>query len=116
VVICMILLVLQRTVNVLAPFQLGVLVDSLGKDHIPVKEIILYVAYRGLQGNQGAIGAARAVLWIPVSQSLFRRLSTAAFEHVLDLSLEFHLNKKIGEVTSALSRERPPFHLVRLLC
>ncbi|KAH6693590.1 hypothetical protein F5X68DRAFT_45840 [Plectosphaerella plurivora] len=104
VVICMLLLVLQRTVNVLAPLQLGVLVDSFGKDRIPYKEILLYVLYRGLQGNQGAIGAARAVLWIPVSQSLFRRLSTAAFEHVLNLSLEFHLNKKIGEVTSALSR------------
>lgn len=104
VVICLILLVAQRTVNVFAPLQLGVLVDALGEGRIPYKEIILYVLYRALQGNQGAIGALRSVLWIPVSQSLFRRLSTAAFEHVLRLSLEFHLNKKIGEVTSALSR------------
>ncbi|CRK40981.1 hypothetical protein BN1723_015829 [Verticillium longisporum] len=104
VVFCMLLLLCQRTINVLAPLQLGVLVDSLGKGRLPYKEIIIYVVYRALQGNQGAIGAARSVLWIPVSQSLFRRLSTAAFEHVLGLSLEFHLNKKIGEVTSALSR------------
>ncbi|VUC26310.1 unnamed protein product [Clonostachys rosea] len=104
VLICLVLLILQRTVNVLAPLQLGVLVDNLGKGTIPYKEIILYVVYRALQGNQGALGAARSVLWIPVSQSLFRRLSTAAFEHVLGLSLDFHLNKKIGEVTSALSR------------
>jgi ABC-type transport system involved in Fe-S cluster assembly fused permease/ATPase subunit len=100
----MVLMVLQRTVNMLAPVQLGVLVDSLGQGHIPYKNIILYVVYRALQGNQGLIGAARSVLWIPVSQSLFRRLSAAAFEHVLRLSLEFHLNKKTGEVTSALSR------------
>jgi ABC-type multidrug transport system fused ATPase/permease subunit len=104
VLICLILLILQRTVNVLAPLQLGVLVDNLGKGTIPYREIILYVVYRGLQGNQGILGAARSVLWIPVSQSLFRRLSSAAFEHVLGLSLDFHLNKKIGEVTSALSR------------
>ncbi|KFA55612.1 hypothetical protein S40293_09681 [Stachybotrys chartarum IBT 40293] len=108
VVICLGLLILQRAVNVLAPVQLGVLVDSLGKSQsegrIPYKEIILYVVYRALQGNQGAIGAARSVLWIPVSQSLFRRLTTAAFEHVLSLSLDFHLSKKTGEVTSALSR------------
>ncbi|KAM0323758.1 hypothetical protein ACHAQA_008695 [Verticillium albo-atrum] len=104
VVVCLLLLLCQRTVNVLAPLQLGVLVDSLGEGRLPYKEIMLYVIYRALQGNQGAIGAARSVLWIPVSQSLFRRLSTAAFEHVLGLSLEFHLNKKIGEVTSALSR------------
>ncbi|OLN85668.1 Heavy metal tolerance protein 2 [Colletotrichum chlorophyti] len=104
VVLCLAILICQRTVNVLAPVQLGRLVDSLGEGRIPYKEIILYVVYRALQGNQGALGAARSVLWIPVSQSLFRRLSCAAFEHVLGLSLEFHLNKKIGEVTSALSR------------
>ncbi|KAF4972084.1 hypothetical protein FZEAL_9678 [Fusarium zealandicum] len=104
VVVCLVLLMCQRTVNVLAPVQLGNLVDALGKGRIPYREITLYVVYRALQGNQGALGAARSVLWIPVSQSLFRRLSSAAFEHVLGLSLEFHLNKKIGEVTSALSR------------
>lgn len=102
--ICVILLVGQRIVNIMVPLQLGVLVDSLGYGRIPYKEIILYVVYRALQGNSGALGAARSVLWIPVSQSLFRRLSCAAFEHVLGLSLDFHLSKKIGEVTSALSR------------
>ncbi|KAI1858131.1 hypothetical protein JX265_010799 [Neoarthrinium moseri] len=104
VVICLILLVCQRAVNMLVPIQLGYLVDALGYGKIPLKEIILYVVYRSLQGNQGALGAARSVLWIPVSQSLFRRLSCAAFEHVLGLSMDFHLSKRIGEVTSALSR------------
>ncbi len=94
----------QRSVNHLAPVQLGYLVDHLGEGRIPYKDITLYIIYRALQGNQGIIGATRSVLWIPVSQSLFRRLSSAAFEHVLRLSLEFHLNKKTGEVTSALSR------------
>jgi ABC-type transport system involved in Fe-S cluster assembly fused permease/ATPase subunit len=104
VVICLILLICQRIVNLMVPLQLGVLVESLGYGRIPYREMALYVVYRALQGNQGAIGAARSVLWIPVSQSLFRRLSCAAFEHVLGLSLDFHLSKKIGEVTSALSR------------
>ncbi|CAJ2511445.1 Uu.00g070700.m01.CDS01 [Anthostomella pinea] len=104
VVICLVILVAQRIVNILVPYQLGVLVEALGYDRIPYKEVILYVVYRGLQGNQGALGAARSVLWIPVSQSLFRRLSCAAFEHVLGLSMDFHLSKRIGEVTSALSR------------
>ncbi|KAL2204909.1 ABC transporter [Sarocladium strictum] len=104
VVLALVLLICQRTVNVLAPLQLGTLVDALGEGKLPYKEVILYIVYRGLQGNQGILGATRSVIWIPVSQSLFRRLSTAAFEHVLGLSLEFHLSKKIGEVTSALSR------------
>ncbi|ORY63914.1 uncharacterized protein BCR38DRAFT_433448 [Pseudomassariella vexata] len=104
VVVCLILLIAQRVINFYVPIQLGVLVDSLGYGRVPYKEIVLYVVFRGLQGQQGAIGAARSVLWIPVSQSLFRRLSCAAFEHVLGLSMDFHLSKRIGEVTSALSR------------
>ncbi|KAK4131017.1 putative transport protein [Trichocladium antarcticum] len=104
VVVCVVLLICQRVVNLMVPLQLGVLVASLGYGRIPYRDIVFYVVYRALQGNQGAIGAARSVLWIPVSQSLFRRLSCAAFEHVLGLSLDFHLSKKIGEVTSALSR------------
>ncbi|EAQ84125.1 hypothetical protein CHGG_10529 [Chaetomium globosum CBS 148.51] len=104
VVVCLILLICQRIVNLMVPLQLGSLVESLGYGRIPYRDMILYVVYRALQGNQGVIGAARSVLWIPVSQSLFRRLSCAAFEHVLGLSLDFHLSKKIGEVTSALSR------------
>ncbi|KAI1347515.1 hypothetical protein F5Y01DRAFT_243407 [Xylaria sp. FL0043] len=104
VVLCVLLLVAQRVVNILVPLQLGVLVEALGYGRIPWKEVALYVVYRGLQGQQGIIGAARSMLWIPVSQSLFRRLSCAAFEHVLGLSMDFHISKRIGEVTSALSR------------
>ncbi|KAI0153152.1 hypothetical protein GGR57DRAFT_502890 [Xylariaceae sp. FL1272] len=104
VLLCVVLLVAQRVVNILVPLQLGVLVDALGYGKIPYKELALYLVYRGLQGQQGALGSARSVLWIPVSQNLFRRLSTAAFEHVLGLSMDFHLSKRIGEVTSALSR------------
>ncbi|KAG0650802.1 abc transporter aclQ [Hyphodiscus hymeniophilus] len=104
VIICLGLMILQRAINVLVPIQLGNLVAALGYGRIPWKEIVLYVVYRSLQGQQGIIGAGRSVLWIPVSQSLLRRLSCAAFEHVLGLSMDFHLSKKIGEVTSALSR------------
>ncbi|KAI1756857.1 hypothetical protein F4782DRAFT_283393 [Xylaria castorea] len=104
VLLCVLLLIAQRVVNILVPLQLGTLVEALGYGKVPYKEVILYVVYRGLQGQQGALGAARSVLWIPVSQSLFRRLSCAAFEHVLGLSMDFHLSKRIGEVTSALSR------------
>jgi ATP-binding cassette, subfamily B, vacuolar membrane transporter HMT1/ACLQ len=104
VVICIILLIAQRIINLLVPRQMGVLVAELGYGRMPYKDIALYLVYRGLQGGQGAIGALRAVLWIPVSQNLYQRLACAAFEHVLGLSMDFHLSKKIGEVTSALSR------------
>lgn len=71
---------------------------------MPWKQIALYCLYRGLQGQQGVIGSIRAILWIPISQSLYRRLTSAAYEHILALSLDFHLSKRIGEVLSALNK------------
>lgn len=88
----------------MVPFQLGVLFDALGVGSIPYRQIALYCLYRGLQGQQGIIGSLRAILWIPISQSLYRRLTHATYSHVLLLSLDFHLSKRIGEVMSALGK------------
>ena len=108
VVVCFILLILQRVVNILVPYQIGVVTNILSRGEggfrIPWLEICLYIIYRWLQGNQGLIGSLRSALWIPVSQYSYIELSTAAFEHVHGLSLDFHLGKKTGEVLSALSK------------
>jgi len=94
----------QRIVNILVPYQLEVFLGSLGRGKMPYQAITLYIICRGLQGQQGILGSLRAILWIPVSQSVFRRLTCAAFEHIMTLSLEFHLGKKMGEIMSALSK------------
>lgn len=108
VVICFLIVVLQRIVNVLVPYQVGSITDDLSGDNgtvtMPWKSICLYVLYRLLQGSNGLLGAARSTLWIPVGQYSYRELSVAAFEHVHGLSLDFHLGKKTGEVLSALGK------------
>lgn len=110
VVACFILLVLQRVVNVLVPNQVEAITTSLVEQqaldtfHVPWLQIFMYVVFRWLQGGQGLLGSLRSSLWIPVSQYSYMELSTAAFEHVHGLSLDFHLGKKTGEVLSALSK------------
>ncbi|KAL6713899.1 ATP-binding cassette-type vacuolar membrane transporter Hmt1 [Lecanora helva] len=113
--LCVILVAAQRGVNVLVPYQAGRITDTLAGDPgtettkassgtMPWLQIFLFIFYRFLQGTSGLLGAARAVLWIPISQYSYRELSTASFEHVHGLSLEFHLGKKTGEIISALSK------------
>lgn len=111
VVVCFILLVAARVVNVLVPIQVGLITNTLAGEEgygdgskIPWGGICLYIFYRLLQGNNGLLGAVRGTLWIPISQYSYQELSTAAFEHVHGLSLDFHLGKKTGEVLSALSK------------
>ncbi|CAI7582350.1 unnamed protein product [Penicillium palitans] len=108
VLICFAILIVQRAVNILVPYQVGVIADSLstsdGTLQVPWMPICLYIIYRWLQGSQGSLESVRSNLWISVSQYAYMELSTAAFEHVHNLGLDFHLGKKMGEVLSALTK------------
>ncbi|KAJ5232224.1 ABC transporter integral membrane type 1 [Penicillium chermesinum] len=108
VMLCFAILVLQRVVNLIVPLQVekvtAALTEDAGQWRVPWLQIFLYVVYRWFQGSQGLLASMRSSLWIPVSQYSYMELSTAAFEHVHGLSLDFHLGKKTGEVLSALSK------------
>jgi ABC-type transport system involved in Fe-S cluster assembly fused permease/ATPase subunit len=105
-VLCLILVMMQRVINLLVPGQMGHIVDRLGgkESGSPWTAIIIFIAFRFLQGSSGVLGTLRSALWIPVSQNSYREISVAAFEHVHSLSLDFHLGKKTGEVLSALRK------------
>jgi ABC-type transport system involved in Fe-S cluster assembly fused permease/ATPase subunit len=98
--------------NILVPIQTGFVTNLLAekdyadgvKPQMPWLQICLLILYKLVQGQSGILGAARSVLWIPVAQYSYAALSTASFEHVHGLSLEFHLGKRTGEVLSALSK------------
>lgn len=109
VVVCILLVVAQRVVNVLVPYQAGKITNILSGENeadpgLPWGQICLFILFRFMQGSSGLLNAIRASLWIPIGQYSYRELSTASFEHVHGLSLDFHLGKKTGEVISALSK------------
>lgn len=108
VLLCIIIVALQRAVNVFVVIEVGTITNYLsgvyGPVTLPWGHILLYLGARMLQGPNGFLGAARSVLWIPVSQYSYRELSVAAFEHVHSLGLDFHLGKKTGEVISAMGK------------
>lgn len=107
-IVCFVLLILQRVVNVLVPYQVGIITNAMsvheGQIQVPWFEICMYIIFRSLQGNQGFFESVRAKLWIPISQLAYMEVSTAAFEHVHSISLESHLNEKTSEVLSALAK------------
>ena len=108
-VFCFVLVSSGRIVNILIPIQVSRITNSLSGEEgdiliVPWGGIALYILYRLLHGTTGVIANLRAALWIPIGQYSYQELSTAAFEHVHGLSLDFHLGKKTGEVLSALSK------------
>ncbi|KAG4305824.1 hypothetical protein PORY_000734 [Pneumocystis oryctolagi] len=117
---CFILLLISRYINVLTPYQLGIITDQLitnmddkgiitdqlitnmdDKGNIWIS-VLLFMFYRFLQGNMGLVSSLRSHLWIPINQYAYKNLSVKAFEHIHSLSLDFHLSKKTGEIMSAL--------------
>ncbi|KAF9421223.1 Homocysteine S-methyltransferase 1, partial [Entomortierella beljakovae] len=96
---------LGRLVNLLVPIQTKRIIDQLSTDKpFDVWVILLYVLYRFLQGSSGLISAARGWAWIPIEQYSNSSLTVQFFEHVHNLSLEFHLNRKTGELLRILDR------------
>ncbi|KAF7540114.1 hypothetical protein G7Z17_g12269 [Cylindrodendrum hubeiense] len=117
VLICFCLVILQRLVNAAVPYQIGTVVNRLTEviklvsegeplttKNFPLKDFSLLGVFWILQGQSGLLGSLRSILWIPVSQYSYRGLTTAAFNHVHSLSLDFHLSKRTGEVLSALNK------------
>ncbi|KAK2593337.1 ATP-binding cassette-type vacuolar membrane transporter Hmt1 [Conoideocrella luteorostrata] len=117
VLFCFIIVVVQRLVNAAVPLQIGRVVDSLDKaitdvrrgeplttQNFPLANFLILGCLWILQGQTGLLGVWRSYLWIPVSQYSYRGLTTAAFNHVHCLSLDFHLSKRTGEVLSALNK------------
>ncbi|KAK3811350.1 MAG: P-loop containing nucleoside triphosphate hydrolase protein [Linnemannia elongata] len=112
IMLCLGLLVAGRIVNVLVPRQVANVVNALtmvadgspggmdknGSPRFIWKEIMIFITLRALQGELGAIDTLQGLLWIPVGQFNTRELAVKLFEHLLNLSLRFHLNRKTGEL------------------
>lgn len=106
VIICVILVMVKRVINVLVPYQVGVVTNTLagengGPPRAPWGAICLFIL---LRSSDTILSVIRGILWIPIEQYSYRSLATSSFEHVHNLSLDFHLGKKTGEVISALNK------------
>ncbi|KAG0334572.1 Homocysteine S-methyltransferase 1 [Podila horticola] len=103
--ITFVLLILGRVVNFYVPKQTGHIVDILDRERrFDVGAILLYVLLRFLQGGSGLVNVARGWAWIPIEQYSNSTLTIQFFEHVHNLSLQFHLNRKTGELLRILDR------------
>lgn len=116
-------LLAERGLNVLVPHQLGVVTNALAGGNgvfnipttvwlrltaigtIPWFQVSFYVLYRWLDSGSG-ISALQRYLWIPIDQYAYRSITTAAYNHVMSLSHDFHSNKKTAELYTSVNQGR----------
>lgn len=117
-VVCALIVVVGRFVNVLVPRQLGLVVADLTEDRSPWTNLGIFVGLRFLQGGGGILNALQSTLWVSVAQYSDRAWSAGmseltqgagemtlmCFSHLLNLSLAYHTRRKTGEVLRVLDR------------
>lgn len=108
---CFLVMGLGRIVNLLAPIMYKNVVDSFGglntldvTQSIPWRELGMFVSVRFLAGSSGLLQNIQSYLWVPVGQFITRQLSVEMLNHLLHLSLRFHLGRKTGEILRVQDR------------
>jgi ABC-type transport system involved in Fe-S cluster assembly fused permease/ATPase subunit len=118
VVWAMVLLVIAKLATVAVPFTFKWATDALaGHPSAPVFEsswltwvvaapIAMTVAYGGMRIVMALLTQVRDGLFAKVAMHAVRRLALITFEHMHQLSLRFHLERKTGGLTRVLERGR----------
>jgi ATP-binding cassette subfamily B protein len=118
VALSMILLLAAKLATIAVPFTFKWATDALtGEGSAPVlasswvvwglaAPIVLTLAYGGMRIVMALLTQLRDGIFAKVAMNAVRRLAYRSFEHMHQLSLRFHLERKTGGLTRVLERGR----------
>src|ERR1700719_4572142 len=118
VAVAMLLLLAAKLVTIAVPFTFKWATDALtGEGSAPVAPsswmvwvlaapILMTLAYGGMRILMALLTQARDGIFAKVAMNAVRRLAYRTFEHMHELSLRFHLERKTGGLTRVLERGR----------
>ena len=69
---------------------------------VPWLEISLFILYSWLNSGAGVF-ALKNYFWLPLEQFAYKGISTASYNHVMNLSSEFHDSKRSGELYQTIN-------------
>jgi ATP-binding cassette, subfamily B, heavy metal transporter len=118
VAVSMVLLLAAKLATIAVPFTFKWATDALtGEGTAPVAPsawlawalaapLLMVVAYGGMRILMAALTQMRDGIFAKVAMNAVRRLAYRTFEHMHQLSLRFHLERKTGGLTRVLERGR----------
>jgi ATP-binding cassette subfamily B protein len=109
VLVALLFLVAAKLANIGVPLVLKSLVDALslkpGDPRVAlVVPVALLLAYGALRISITLFTELREFLFYPVAARIARRVSLETFDHLLSLSLRFHLERQTGGVSRDIER------------
>jgi ATP-binding cassette subfamily B protein len=124
VAMAMVLLLAAKLATIAVPFTFKWATDALtGEGSAPVAPsfwpvwvlgapILMVAAYGGMRILMAVLTQARDGLFAKVAMHGVRRLAYRTFEHMHQLSLRFHLERKTGGLTRVLERGRNAIEII----
>ena len=103
VAISLVCLLADRALNILIPRQLGIVTNKLVAKELPFAELGVWLALRLAFGESGT-EFVQNIVKIPIKQYSYRQITTAAFQHVMNLSMDFHSDRDSAEVMKAIEQ------------
>jgi ABC-type transport system involved in Fe-S cluster assembly fused permease/ATPase subunit len=98
-----IFLIASKTCDLTAPILVGQASTALAhQDYVSTIRYSIY--YAALVFCGVVLDECKSLVYLQVSQAAFVQLSEATFDHLHSLSLDWHLNKKLGEVLRGVDR------------
>jgi ABC-type transport system involved in Fe-S cluster assembly fused permease/ATPase subunit len=104
VLYALVLLVFAKGANVVVPIFYKYVVDALDTDAVVVVPISLLLAYGAARLLTQAFGEFRDAVFAKVAQRAIRQAGLQAFQHLHQLSLRYHMDRKTGGVSRAIER------------
>ncbi|KAF9209514.1 ATP-binding cassette sub- B member 6, mitochondrial [Haplosporangium sp. Z 27] len=107
-----IMMVVDRAINLLVPMQTGRILHNLTQNgngaprisEFDAWSIAIYVLYSYLQRSSSILSIVQRLIWEPVDEYSQTSISLRFFEHVHGLSMQFHLDRKSGELMQIMNR------------
>jgi ABC-type multidrug transport system fused ATPase/permease subunit len=103
ILISLLTVIIQRIFNVAIPYLLGVIADKVTSGVAPSKELLAFLLLDIMYGESGII-FIQDLAKIPIKQFSYRKLTNAAFNHVMAQSIDFHSAQDSAEVMKAIEQ------------
>ncbi|OUR96903.1 metal ABC transporter permease [Halobacteriovorax marinus] len=105
VVIAVLALAVGKLVNIYIPFLLKDAIDALSTtDKVIILPIAVIIAYGLARILVQVFGEVRDLAFIKVAQHAQKTISLETFKHLHNLSLDFHLSRKTGDLSRVIER------------
>jgi len=104
VVLALGLLIAARLVNITVPFFLKAVVDQVSQPSLAAVPLAVLIAYGAARLGATLFGELQDAVFAKVGQRAGRRMALRVYDHLFQLSLAYHLQRRTGELSRAIER------------